>query len=310
MHAPDQSADPVVSSSLATDAAFDVEVLRARASGENFPVAMRILPRAFREDLLAVYSAARLIDETGDSLNRSPAERLALLDEVERDLLAAFEGRSEHPVFSELTSTIRRCDLEPDPFLRLIEANRFDQQRVDLEHWDDLMAYCALSANPIGELVLRISGQTSAAQIQLADEVCSALQVIEHCQDVAEDRRSGRIYLPRLDRTLAGCADPDLTCVPATMALRSLIESQIVRSRTLLASGGMLCTTLRGAARIAVSGFIAGGLATCDALERTGFDPNSNRIKRRRRDFMRHFCRLSWTALRGRSVGVEKAPLR
>jgi squalene synthase HpnC len=278
-----------------TDVALESDRLRERASNENFPVALRWLPGAIREDLLAVYAAARLIDEAGDT---AAGDRTIVLGELERDLDAAFRGQAQHPVLARLTQTIRRRDLEREPFQRLIEANLFDQRNPDLETWDDLLGYCALSANPIGEIVLRIFAVSTPDRIALSNDVCSALQIIEHCQDVAEDARASRIYLPRLDRSAFGCRDEDLVTSPAPVALRRVIAEQVMRARRLLDSGQTLVADLHGAARIAISGFVAGGTAVCESLERAGFDPNGAPTRARRRDVLRGFVRLYLNARR------------
>ena len=93
----------------------------ARAEGENFPVASRVLPRRVRVHLLAVYGFARLVDELGDS---APGDRLAALDWLEGELSRAFDGAPEHPLMRRLAATVRECALPREPFERLIEANR------------------------------------------------------------------------------------------------------------------------------------------------------------------------------------------
>src|SRR5262245_33322201 len=146
----------------------------ARAAGENFPVAPRWLPARWREPLWAVCGYARLVDELGDA---APGDRLALLDEAEADLDRAYRGEAEHPVLRRLAPVRRSHALPRDPFVRLIEANRFDQQLRQIASWAELEAYCALSAHPVGELVLRIFGQATPPHVELSNHVCSALQV-------------------------------------------------------------------------------------------------------------------------------------
>lgn len=282
-----------VSSSARGAAALDATpaALRARAASENFPVALRWLPSARRHDLLAVYDTARLIDQVGDD---APGDRLELLDALEHELRAAFAGEARHPVLRALEPTLVRCALPLDPFLRLLEANRWDQRQPAMASWEELRAYCALSANPVGELVLRIFGQADPGTLTLSDDVCTALQLVEHCQDVAEDLAAGRIYLPASERARCGCTEADLAGAPASSALRRLIALQVERARRLLASGEALVARLRGAARPAVAAYVAGGLATCAALERAGFDPNSTPVRPRRRDRLRASAALLW----------------
>jgi squalene synthase HpnC len=257
---------------LLQDAPFRVptaESVMARAAGENFPVASRVLPQQLRAHLLAVYGFARLVDELGDC---GPGDRLAALDWLSEELERAYEGAATHPLLVRLAPTLRECALPRGPFLRLIEANRLDQSRNRHGTWGDLRAYCALSADPVGELVLGIFGAATPARVELSDRICTALQLTEHCQDVAEDLRQDRVYLPLEDLERFGCRIEDLHVATAGPALREVIAFQVARSRRLLEEGAPLIGELHGRARIAVAAFVAGGLAALDAIERAGYD--------------------------------------
>jgi squalene synthase HpnC len=250
-----------------------------QAREENFPVALRVLPRPARRDLMALYGFARLVDDLGDEV---PGDRLAALDGVEAELARSFAGAATHPILRALEPTIRAHDLRPGPFRALIEANRRDQRVARTETWDELVRYCALSANPVGRLVLAIFDAATPEREALSDAICTALQVIEHCQDVAEDALRGRVYLPREDLARFVCSDAELVRAPATPALRSVVAFQIARARALLAQGEPLLAALHGPARLAVAGFAAGGHAACDALARARFDVTSATVRPRR----------------------------
>ncbi len=278
------SGDPLAARELAP------ETVLGRLGRENFPVAMRWLPRALRRDLIAIYGAARLIDEAGDAAR---GDRCALLDEVEDDLIAAFAAAARHPLLRRLTPLAAAHGLTPDPFLKLIAANRFDQGRPDLASWDELIDYCRLSAQPVGELVLRIFGQASDENLCDSAAVCTALQVLEHCQDVAEDARAGRCYLPRHDRARFACRAEDLVAAPAPESLRHCVARQVERARELLAHGDALCARLRGYARPVVAGYAGGGWAIAAALERAGFDPNQRPVRPRRIAILWHALRVA-----------------
>jgi squalene synthase HpnC len=244
----------------------------ARAGGENFPVASRLLPRSVRGHLLAVYGFARLVDELGDALDGGPAERLRSLDWVEGELDAAFAGRARHPLLVKLESTLRACALPRQPFARLIEANRVDQRVSHYATWPELRGYCALSADPVGELVLHIFGAASDERIALSDAICTALQLAEHCQDVAEDYARGRVYLPAEDLARFGCPESALGAAHAGPELRAVLAFEVARARALLDDGARLPAMLRGRRRIAVAAFLAGGRAALEAIERSGYD--------------------------------------
>jgi squalene synthase HpnC len=242
----------------------------ARAQGENFSVAGRLLGRRLRAHLLAVYGFARLVDELGDSF---AGDRLAALDRLELDLDRAYHGEAEHPLLRRLQPTLRECELPREPFVRLIEANRTDQRVNRYETWEQLRAYCALSANPVGELVLGVFGQATPARVALSNDICTALQLTEHCQDVAEDRDRGRVYLPAEDLARFGCTLADLSDPHAGEPLRRALAFECARARELFTRGAPLIRDLQGVrARLAVAAFIAGGRAALDAIERARYD--------------------------------------
>jgi squalene synthase HpnC len=241
----------------------------ARAGSENFPVASRVLGADLRAHLLALYGFARLVDELGDC---APGDRLAALDWLEGELDAALAGRATHPLMASLQETIADCRLPRGPFARLIEANRVDQQRARYETWEQLRGYCALSADPVGELVLGVFGVARPELIELSDHICTALQLIEHCQDVAEDLAVGRIYLPREDLERFGCGEAQLAAQHADGPVRAVIAFELQRARSLLGAGAPLIGRLRGRARIAVAAYAAGGSAAIEAIERCGYD--------------------------------------
>jgi squalene synthase HpnC len=253
----------------------------ARASGENFPVALRVLPTTLRTDLLAVYRFARLTDELGDAYN---GDRTSALDHLEDDLRRATAATTasksdgptaigaDHPVVARVAETIRRRRLPEQPFLDLIEANRRDQIVTDVATFDELLDYCRLSANPVGRIVLGLFGAATPENLALADRVCTGLQLAEHWQDVAEDAAAGRIYLPRRDRERFGVTPDDLALATASPPLRALLRFESARARTWLEAGVPLARRLRGGQRAAVIAFTAGGLAALDAIEAAGFD--------------------------------------
>jgi squalene synthase HpnC len=266
------------------------EAVMARAATENFPVASRVLGRRARSHLLAVYGFARLVDELGDSdelppAARTPSERLAALDWLEGELEEAFRGAASHPLLVRLGATVRECGLAREPFARLIEANRVDQRVSRYETWEQLRGYCALSADPVGELVLGVLGLATSARIALSDSICTALQLTEHCQDVAEDLARGRVYLPLDDLARFGCAEADLAGAHASRPLRKVLAFEVARARSLFDDGAPLIARLRGRPRLAVAAFASGGRAALEAIERARYDvlpgpPRAGRVRR------------------------------
>jgi squalene synthase HpnC len=279
---------------------WEPEELAARARTENFPVASFLFPRALRPHLRAVYGFARLVDILGDE---AEGDRLALLDELEREVDACYTGEPQHvargralpgraadqpqqvargralpgraadqpswPVMQQLQPTIREFDLPREPFLRLIEANRMDQRISDYETWDDLKGYCVHSADPVGRLVLGVLRLADDAELVAAsDDVCTGLQLVNFLQDVPRDLALGRIYLPAEERRHFEVTVLDRPNEPLT----ALLRFEATRARDLLGAGRTLREQIGGRIGRAVGLFARGGLAALDALEEAGWD--------------------------------------
>ncbi|MFD6531415.1 squalene synthase HpnC [Streptomyces sp. NPDC060184] len=260
-----------------------------KAADENFPVAPFFLPRAWRDDLMAVYGYARLVDDIGDGdlapggadarhLGVEPGrsdDRLAMLDAFETDLRRVFSTDGDdphHPLLRALRPTVRRRALTPEPFLGLIEANRQDQKVRRYATWDELLAYCELSANPVGRLVLALTGTSSPERVRRSDAVCTALQIAEHLQDVTEDLGRDRVYLPADDMARFHVTEADLAAPTAGASVRALIAWEAARARELLDEGVPLVGSVQGRLRLLLAGFVAGGRAALDAVAAAGFD--------------------------------------
>jgi squalene synthase HpnC len=253
---------------------------------ENFPVALRILPGRVRGDLESVYGFARTVDDLGDE---SAGDRLANLDAFAAELDTIWTGGAPTtPVLARLATTVRARELPAEPFRRLVEANRQDQRVTAYPTFADLRAYCTLSADPVGRIVLGVFGVTTEARVAWSDAICTALQLVEHWQDVAEDRRAGRVYLPVEDMTRFGVTPADLLGTTAPDAVRALLAFETDRAADLFRQGEPLIRELRGWARLAVGGFLAGGLATVDALRRADYDVLATTPRPRRTDVLRH----------------------
>ncbi len=238
---------------------------------ENFSVAARLLPPSFRRHLLAIYVYARLVDDIGDE---AIGNRITLLDKVSRDLDHIYDGHEpRHGMLSELAVTIRACDIPRAPLDNLIAANRQDQYVHRYTTYDELVRYCELSANPVGQLVLHVFGMATPDRIALSDKVCTALQILEHCQDVAEDLARGRVYLPAEDSDRFGVSETELK-----------------------APGVPLVGLLSGWARLAVAGYLAGGFATAKAIADADYDVLAGTPRPSKADTLRYWIPL----LRGR----------
>ena len=266
------------------------EEVLVNASGENFPVALRLLPARHRRHLANLYFFARLTDDLGDEARDAqegmqdaqegmPADvgvgdlRLRLLDELAADVDRIYAGQTpESPVMRAMAETVSECGVPARPMLDLIEANRQDQRVTRYRTFAELTQYCELSANPVGQIVLYIFGAATPERLALSDSICTALQLAEHWQDVAEDLGNGRIYLPGEDLERYEVTEADLAAPTAGPAVRELLNFEVARAVQLLDEGAPLVGTLRGAARLAVAGYLAGGRAALAAIRKQQYD--------------------------------------
>jgi squalene synthase HpnC len=257
--------------SAATAAAFGECERIARAHYENFTLGSHLLPRQLRRHIAAVYAFARTADDLADE-ESDAARAHAGLDAWERELDACYAGHPHHPVFVALADTVQTFDIPITPFRRLLTAFRMDVDFAGFATFDDLLNYCAHSANPVGHLVLYLFGHRDAERQARGDDICTALQLTNFWQDLAVDLVKGRIYLPREDLQRFGYGADDLARQAVTPAFRDLMAFECARTRVLFERGLPLAGMLDRNRGREVRLFAAGGLAILDRLEAVGYD--------------------------------------
>ena len=241
----------------------------ARRHYENFTVASWLLPGWARPHLYSIYTYCRGVDDLGDE---AAGDRLALLDRWQEELRRCYRGQPEHPAFIALQETIRRFDIPPEPFLRLIEANRMDQRVRRHPTYTDLLFYCQHSANPVGHLVLYVLGHRDQERQSLADATCTALQLTNFWQDVWRDWEMGRIYIPLEDMARFDYSEEHLARRLCNDSFRGLMAFEVARARRLFAQGLKLVNKVDGRPRLDLKLFSLGGLAVLDAIEAIDYD--------------------------------------
>ena len=277
----------------AVPALHALDGILAKARSENFPVAAWFLPRQLRADLLAIYGYARFVDDIGEEMDVDQLTRLAMLDLVDADVTTLFAGGDATlPAVAALTTGVRDGRVPELPLRRLVDANRLDQRADRYETFDDLRAYCVLSADPVGHLVLAALGLATLGRLELSDRVCTALQLAEHWQDVAEDLARGRIYLPQEDLRRFGVTDDDLRAEHAGPAVKTLMAFEVARARDLLGRGAPLVRLVPGRPKLAIAGFVAGGRAALHAIAAADFDVLAGAPKASKQRLMREAFRV------------------
>jgi squalene synthase HpnC len=239
----------------------------ARTHYENFSVATWFLPRSVRQDFFNVYAYCRISDDLGDEVG-DPAAALALLDEWQSELDACYAGAPRHPVFVALAETVRKFEIPKHEFSDLLIAFRQDQTITRFETFNDVLAYCRYSANPVGHLVLYVCGYHDAERQQLSDYTCTALQLANFWQDVSTDYTKGRIYLPLEDLRCFSVAEDDLAQRRNTPAFCAMMRFEVERAREWFERGLPLVSKVNKDLAVDLELFTRGGQEILNAIER------------------------------------------
>ena len=265
---------PVTAPTLA--AAREYCARLARSHYENFSVASWFLPKRLRQHFFNVYAYCRISDDLGDEVGDTAAS-LELLDQWQRELDACYNGSPKHPVFVALAETVRQFDIPQHEFSDLLIAFRRDQTVTRFETFDDVLGYCHYSANPVGHLVLYLSGYRDAERQQLSDFTCTALQLANFWQDVSVDYAKGRIYLPLEDLRCFGVTENDIARRQNTPAFITMMRFEVERARDWFRQGLPLVGKVDRELAIDLDLFSRGGLEILKAIEKQGYAVLGNR---------------------------------
>lgn len=271
---PDSYRIPARAPSLAESQAYCERL--ARSHYENFSVATWFLPARLRQHFYNVYSYCRISDDLGDEVN-NPQQSLELLAQWEAELQACYAGAPRHPVFVALAETVRQFSIPQHEFSDLLIAFRQDQTVTRFETFTDVLGYCRYSANPVGRLVLYLSGYSDAERQQLSDYTCTALQLANFWQDVTVDYQKGRIYLPLEDLRSYRVSEDNLAARRITPEFIELMKFEVGRAREWFDRGLPLIKKVSKELAIDLELFSRGGQEILNAIERQGFDVLSRR---------------------------------
>src|ERR1700686_4631875 len=242
----------------------------ARTHYENFSVATWFLPKKLRQDFLNVYAYCRVSDDLGDEVGDTAAS-LELLDQWQLELDACYDGTPKHPVFVPLPETVREFDIPRPEFSDLLRAFRQDQTVTRFETFEDVLAYCRYSANPVGHLVLYLCGYRDAERQQFSDYTCTALQLANFWQDVSVDYAKGRIYLPLEDLRRYSVSEQDLARDRNTPAFCEMMKFQVQRAHEWFDRGLPLVKEVDKELAVDLELFSRGGQEILNAIERQNF---------------------------------------
>jgi squalene synthase HpnC len=257
---------------VTTDTAFAHCERLAREHYENFPVASLMLPRDKRKYVAAIYAFARTADDFADEGSIPATERLDRLDDWERRLLAAVKGQANDPVFIALAETVSQTGLPVVPLRDLLTAFRMDVTTKRYATFNDLLGYCAHSANPVGRIVLHLLDESTPVTVALSDKICTGLQLANFWQDLGVDWNKGRLYVPLEDISRFGYTEKHFEDRVTDDRFRALMKYQVDRAKDLLISGMSLPALVGFRLRWELKATICGGLGILRRIERMGYD--------------------------------------
>ena len=234
---------------------------------ENFHVASFFLPTALRPHFHSVYAFCRTSDDLGDEVaDTATATRLLATWRVMLHQCFTNPTASRHPVFVALQPTIAQRNLPIQPFDDLISAFEQDQVYTHHESLGTLEHYSRYSANPVGRLVLLVSGYQSDELMQLSDEICTGLQLANFYQDVVEDRARGRRYIPADAMQRFQVSDDQLIARHFDANVRAMMEFLVADARARLTRGQRITTLVAPDLASTLQLFVNGGHAILDAI--------------------------------------------
>jgi len=270
--------------------AYDACTKLAREHYENFPVG-RLVPKAMQPHVHAVYAFARYADDLADEGYAgskkaegardvmTPEERLAALDDWERQLLSPAGTPGLHFIFIALHETIRKLDLPANLFTDLLSAFKQDVVKRRYANFPEVIDYCRRSANPVGRLVLLLHGHREEELHLLADHICTGLQLANFWQDVGVDLEKDRMYLPEDDRKKFGVIEDALFARLTTDNYRQLLKFEVDRAQEIFNQGAPLTKKLRGLLRVEIRLTWLGGTSILRKIEALDYDTLNHRPK-------------------------------
>lgn len=251
-------------------AAYSDCVKMAHSHYENFPVASRLLPQYLRRSVAAIYTFARTADDIADEGNYNREQRLEKMTRFEANLYDIQYGKPpSEALFMALKHTVESFNLPIQLFYDLLTAFRQDILKNRYQNFSEVHDYCHYSANPVGRLLLHLSGQATEHNLQLSDNICTGLQLINFIQDVEIDIcTKDRCYIPMDELAAFELNISDIKSRLNTDKYRELIDLQVKRAETIYNQGLNLSNNLPGFFGFEIRYIIACGQRVIQKLQR------------------------------------------
>lgn len=274
----------------------------ARKHYENFPVTSLLLPARLRPHVAAVYAFARIADDFADEGDDDAATRLQKLADWRAQLVHAMndDAAGLHPVFLALRDTARRFDIPVQLFHDLLDAFVQDVTVDGYETFDDLLAYCRCSANPIGRIMLALFGALNENTMPYSDKLCTGLQLTNFWQDLSIDIRKPRVYLPRETMERYGFLRRHLLRSADLQNIREAIRFEVRRTRWMYFEAASLFALVPFRLRLQLEATWLGGTQILEMIKRQDFDV----LHKRPKLGIRQYCAILWRLIYWRLIKI------
>lgn len=249
---------------------------------ENFPVGSLLFPKKSRKYIYSIYSFARTADDIADSSELSQDDKLQKLNTMDNKLDLILNGEKDKvqdEIFIALADTIKSLHIPVKEFKDLLTAFKLDSVKQKYAHFDELLDYSRYSANPIGHLVLYVSGLNDEKLFKLSDNVCTALQLANFWQDVSVDAKMGRVYIPSNAMKENNYSYELLFDGKEDENFISLMKSLVDKTRAIFISGKELENYLSGRLKYEFRTIYRGGMSILKKIEDIDYKVLSRRVE-------------------------------
>ena len=260
----------VTYTSLDLQNAHDYCLQIVRSHYENFPVASLLLPPDLRQSIAVIYAFARTADDFADEGNHSAEKRLELLEAYRQKLNNLDNIAKDDLLFMAVHDVVKQYHLPIQLFQDLLTAFIQDVTKKRYNTFKEVLAYCANSANPVGRLLLHMTGHTSIQMLAYSDSICTSLQLINFLQDIEQDLvENNRIYIPTEDMEKFGVTEQIIRDRVCDVKTSALFEQQVHRAKNLMLEGATLGNLVPGRFGLQLRMMINGGLQVLNLLEKS-----------------------------------------
>lgn len=265
---------------------YEIALKFAEEHYENFPVVSFLVPKELRKHVAVIYQFARTADDLADEGNDTDSIRIENLNNYESDFTEAQKGNYKNEFWKALHASILERNLTPKYFHDLLKAFKQDVEVKRYNTFEDILQYCAHSANPVGRLILELFNLGDEELNIYSDNICTALQLANFYQDVGVDFKKGRIYIPLEEMKKYGVDENVFVEKDNNVNFKELLRHQVDRTKNIFQEGRKLIQHLPYRLRLEISWTVLGGEKILSEIEKIDYDVLNVRPKLSKFDYI------------------------